>query len=139
MQQGAFVLEQCYEVMYGKDAIGKVQVIPQGLYCRIICRCRGTYEHVLRLFADAQGHRENLGVLIPEADGLLLDRKIPAKRLGSGKLRFYLSSGCGCDGGLFVPICPEEPFLYISRLKTAFLESEQGKIGIRIKEHPEAG
>ena len=132
-------MERCYEVMYGNDAIGKVQVIPQGLYCRIICRCRGTYEQVLRLFADAQGHRENLGVLIPEGDGLLLDRKIPAKRLGTGNLRFYLSSGCGCDGGHFVPICPEEPFLYISRLKTAFLESEQGKVGIRIKEHPEAG
>ena len=97
-------MEQCYEVMYGNDVIGKVQVIPQGLYCQIICRCRGTYEQVLRLFAEEQGHRENLGVLIPEADGLLLDRKIPAKRLSSGKLRFYLSSACGCDGGHFVPI-----------------------------------
>ena len=131
-------MERCYEVMYGNDAIGKVQVIPQGLYCRIICRCRGTHEQVLRLFADAQGHRENLGVLIPEGDGLVLDRKIPIKRLGGEKLRFYLSSGCGCDGSHFVPICPEEPFLYISRLKTAFLESEQGRVGIRIKEHPEA-
>ena len=131
-------MEQCYEVTYGNDAVGKVQVISQGLYCRIICRCRGSYAQVLRLFADEQGNRDNLGVLIPEGEGLLLDKKIPAKRLGSGNLRFYLSSG-GCDGGRFVPICPEEPFLYISRLKNAFLESEQGKIGIRIKEHPEAG
>jgi len=49
-----------------------------------------------------------------------------------------LSAGAGELNGKFVPICPEEPFLYIDRLKTAFLESEQGKIGIRIQQHPEA-
>ena len=124
--------------MLGKESVGKVQLLQQGLYCRVICHCQASAEEVYRLYAEVDGRRENIGIPVPEGDGLVLDRKIPAKRLGEGTIRFFLSSGNGCEGSAFVPICPEEPFLYISRLKTAFLESEQGKVGIRIENHPEA-
>ena len=126
-----------FEVYQGNRIAGKVQLIPQGLYVRVICRCRIEGEQVYRLFAVSGDHRENLGVPVPEGDGFLLDKRIPAKRLAEG-VRFLLSAGAGELNGKFVPICPEEPFLYIDRLKTAFLESEQGKIGIRIQQHPEA-
>ncbi len=126
-----------FEVYQGNRIAGKVQLIPQGLYVRVICRCRIEGGQVYRLFAVSGDHRENLGVPVPEGDGFLLDKRIPAKRLAEG-VRFLLSAGAGELNGKFVPICPEEPFLYIDRLKTAFLESEQGKIGIRIQQHPEA-
>ena len=131
-------MDGIYEVYLGKEAAGKVEVRQQGLYCRILCRCRIPGEQVYRLFAVSGDHRENLGVVVPEEDGFVLDKKIPAKRLGNGPLRFILSTGAGSLKGKFIPICPEEPFAYIDRLKNAFLESENGKIGIRIKEHPEA-
>ena len=131
-------MEGNYEVLYGKEAVGKVQLLRQGLYCRIICRCRLSGDQVCRLYAVSDGRQENLGVLVPDGDGFLLDRKIPAKRIGEGTLRFVLSSGGGLPAGTFVPITPEEPFAYIERLKDAFLQSEHGKIGIRIKESPEA-
>jgi len=130
-------LDGFFEVYQGNRIAGKVQLIPQGLYVRVICRCRIEGEQVYRLFAVSGDHRENLGVPVPEGDGFLLDKRIPAKRLAEG-VRFLLSAGAGELNGKFVPICPEEPFLYIDRLKTAFLESEQGKIGIRIQQHPEA-
>lgn len=129
-------MEGVFEVRQGSRVAGKIQVIPQGLYVRIICRCRIEGQQVYRLFAVSGNHRENLGVPVPEGDGFLLDKRIPAKRLGDG-VRFVLSAGAGALKGEFVPICPEEPFLYIDRLKSAFLETQQGKVGIRIEETPE--
>lgn len=131
-------LEEQYEVDFAGRTAGKVQLLRQGLYVRIICRCTVPGDQVLRLFAQWGDRKENLGVVVPDGDGFLLDKKIPAKRLGEGRLKFVLSSGSGPRPGKFVPICPEEPFLYIDRLKDAFLQSECGKIGIRTEEHPEA-
>jgi len=130
-------LDDQFEVHYGNRAVGKVQLLRQGLYMRVICRCTVPGDQVLRLYAVWGDRRENLGVVVPDGDGFLLDKKIPAKRIGNGTVKFVLSSGGGTRQGKFVPICPEEPFLYIDRLKNAFLQSEHGKIGIRTEEYPE--
>ena len=130
-------MEECYEVYLENRPVGKVQLSRQGLYCRVICRCQLPDCHVYRLYIISHDKKENLGVVVPEGDGFLLDKKIPLKRLGADDLRFVLSSGLDSHSGKFVPICPEEPFLYIDRLKNAFLESENGKLGIRIQKHPE--
>ena len=138
MYQGGFHMDEQYEVFLSSKPVGKVQLIRQGLYCRVICRCLLPNDGVYRLYVQRDSGRENLGVVIPEGDGSFLDKRIPAKRIGEGKLHFVLSSGAASVSGTFYPISPEEPFLYIDRLKNAFLESENGKVGIRIKEHPEA-
>lgn len=131
-------MENCYEVYFGSELAGKVQLLRQGLYYRVICRCRISGDQVYRLYAVLKDKRENLGVLVPEGDSFFLDKKIPVKRIGEGIPRFSVSSGEVSQRGKFVPICPEEPFLYIDRLKNAFLQSEHGKIGIRTEEKPEA-
>lgn len=131
-------MEGFYEVTVGRDSVGKVQLIREGLYYRVICRCVIPGEQVYRLYAVMGNRRENLGVLIPERDGMLLNRKIPAKKLPSDALQFIVSSGAVHQDEIFIPISPEEPFLYIERLKNSFLDSEHGKIGIRIKKSPEA-
>ena len=132
-------METCYEVRFGNKAVGKVQLLREGLYVRIICRCVMPDDEIYRLFIVQGDKRESLGVLVPEGDGLILNKRIPAKRFSDGDSAFVVSTGAGSSTGEFIPICPEEPFLYIHRLKTAFLESENGKIGIRIQKNPEAG
>ena len=138
MLQGVLYLENCYEVHLGREAAGKVQLLRQGLYYRVICRCSIPGEQICRLFAIVGDRRENIGVMVPEGDGFVLDKQIPAKRLEGEPLRFTISSGATQCAGEFVPISPEEPFLYIDRLKTAFLSSEHGKIGIIAEKRPEA-
>lgn len=130
-------MEEYYEVSDGNAVVGKVQLIRDGLYYRIICRCQLSGDQVRRLYAVLESRRENIGVLIPEGDGFVLERKIPAKKLSGSNLQFSLSAGGHKIEGKVVPVCPEEPFLYIDRLKNAFLESENGKINIRIEEAPE--
>ena len=132
-------METCYEVQFGNETVGKVQLRREGLYLRITCRCVVPGKEIYRLFVQQGNTRESLGVLVPEGDGLVLNKRIPAKRFAEGIPTFLVSSGSGSRTGEFVPIWPEEPFLYIHRLKTAFLESEYGKVGIRIEKNPEAG
>ena len=130
-------MEDFYEVQDGNAVVGKVQLIRQGLYYRVICRCYLLDNLVRRLYVVHDGSRENLGVLVPEGDGIVLDRKIPAKKLQHDALRFILSTGGNKMEGKIIPVSPEEPFLYIDRLQNAFLETENGKVSIRLAETPE--
>lgn len=124
-----------YGVYFGRELVGKAQLLRQGLYYRIICRCRIASEMVCRLMVTCGEHRENLGVVVPVEEGFGLDTRIPAKRLGEGSLEFVLVPKHEVSAGTFVPIYPEEPFAYISRLKEAYLSRKEGQLGIVIKEN----
>lgn len=124
-------MEGNYEVYFGGQPSGKVQVLRQGLYYRFICRCQLTGDVICRLWVYCGDKHENLGVVVPTGDGFGLDTKIPAKRLGEGELRFTLGPKHE-QAGTFVPIYPEEPFAYIERLKDAFLVRKNGQVGVMI-------
>ena len=126
-------MEGNYTVCFGQQPVGKIQVLRQGLYYRFICHCKLTGDVVCRLTVRCGDAQEKLGVLIPMGDGFGLDKKIPAKRLGEGKMEFYLGPNHDQVMGKFVPIYPEEPFSYIERLKDAFLANHNGQVGIIIK------
>ena len=129
-------MEGLYEVTCGKTVVGKVQLVQQGLYYHVTCRCHLPDEQVYRLYTVQDGCRENIGVVIPEGDGGALNKKIPAKKLTPQNLCFILSAGETSVSGKFVPVSPEEPFLYIDRLKTAFLQSDHGKSELIFKKTP---
>ena len=150
-------MEMEYEVYLENHIAGKVQLTKQGLYYRVLCHCSLPQNVVYRLYGICGEMQENIGVLMPDGDGFLLDRKIPAKRL-TGCTKFLLSDGSepekevtaepesepeaeitddtGSDTGTFVPIHPEEPFAYLHKLESAFYEEQNGQIGARIQENP---
>lgn len=88
---------------------------------------------MVRLILTCGNVRENLGILIPEGECFHLETQIPGKRIGMGEMSFSLEPKQERVSGTFIPICPEEPFAYLSRLKEAFLENREGQIGIRIR------
>ena len=123
-----------YELCLGKDPVGKVQVLRQGLYYRFICRCKLTGEVVYRLTVRCGETTENLGVMVGTGDGFGLDKKVPVSRLGEGEMSFLLLPKSDRLNGTFVPIHPDEPFAYITRLQDAFFARQGGQAGIVIKE-----
>lgn len=125
-------MEGDYGVYFGNQLAGKVQVLRQGLYYRFICRCQLTGDVICRLTVSCGTNRESLGVVIPMGGGFGLDTKLPVKKLGEGKMEFILVPKHEIRTGKFVPISPEEPFSYISRLKESFLERSGGQVGITI-------
>lgn len=127
-----------YAVIFGEKSIGKAHVTRQGLYYRILCRCRLTGDVLCRLEARCADRCVNLGILVPEGDGFGLETRIPVSRLGEGEMKFcVLPRHEPAEERTFAPIYPEEPFAYLSRLKDAFLEIREGQKGASIpKENP---
>ena len=125
-------MEGTYGVYFGKQLMGKVQVLRQGLYYRFICRCRITGDVICRLKLICQGKQENLGVVVPMDGGFGLDTRLPVKRLGEGEPEFVLLPKCAPGEGQFVPVYPDEPFAYLEKLKDAYLVKKEGQIGVMI-------
>lgn len=127
-------MEGYYEVTFGQETVGKVQVVREGLYYRFVCRCRLKGDTISKLVIRCGNQCENLGVLIPAEEGFILEKKHPVKKFGDGEPFFYLAPRHDCVQGKFVPIYPEEPFGYIAKLNEAFLASHNGQTGALLKE-----
>ena len=82
-----------------------------------------------RLCVSLNDRREYLGILVPVDGGFGLDTSVPIKKLGQGTPSFSLVPKTAALEGTFVPIVPEEPFAYLSRLKNAFLAKKEGQVG----------
>lgn len=123
-----------YDILLGQDPVGKAEVCIEGLYYRFRCRCELSGQVMYRLVVLCGGKQENLGVLIPVGDSFGLETKLAVKRLGKGKLEFRLLPKHTHLDGRFVPLTPDEPFSYISRVRTAYLARKDGKIGVVIQE-----
>ncbi len=125
-----------YPVMLGKERVGTVDVTKSGLYARFSCRCKLSGEVICALEMRCGAQTEKLGILVPEGKHFALDTKVPLKRIGAGEMVFRIVPRHSERSGQFVPIYPDEPFAYISRLKDAFLERRDGIVGARIPQEP---
>ena len=127
-----------YQVTLAGENVGRVQAEKQGLYYHVVCRCRLSGDVVYRLECSAGEKKANLGVLVPMDAGFGVDTRFPVSRVGEGRLSFsLLPKHDPLRGRCFVPLCPEEPFGYLERLKDAFLETRDGQMGASIPALPE--
>lgn len=130
-------MEHSYSVtVQGKQA-GKVLVRRQGLYYHFSCMCRLQQNAMYRLMVHCGSTRESLGILVPQDGSFTLNTRLPVKRIGEGEMSFTLVPRRSEKTTVFVPICPEEPFAYISRLKSSFLVYQDGQPGICIEKKQE--
>ena len=123
-----------YEIRMGNNVVGRATVEKQGLYYRFFCRCKITGEGMRRIVVSCGEIREDLGICIPMGDGFGLEKKVPCKRFGAQTPDFQLLPKYPGMRGKFVPVYPDEPFAYMSRLKEAFLDVRDGQQGIVITE-----
>lgn len=122
-----------YEISQGT---GTVTVEKQGLYYHFSCRCRLSGEVMHRLVVTTDAGRVDLGVCVPMEGQFGIERKVPCKRFGKDPSFQLLPKHEGMQGR-FVPIYPDEPFAYMTKLKDAFLATLDGQVGVVIKD--EAG
>lgn len=134
LQQGVICLVGTYDICLGTSAVGRASVEKQGLYYRFSCRCNLTGATMQRVMVACGENKVDLGICVPMGDCFGLDKRVPCKQLGEGKPEFFLTPRPGHRNGKFVPVYPEEPFAYMSRLKGAFLEIRNGQMGIVLGE-----
>ncbi len=126
-------MESWYPVQMGSNAVGKVRMVRRGLYYSIHCRCRIGGDVMCRLMVCCGDKREDLGVVVPMDGGFGLDMNVPVKRLGEGTASFFLMPKHTPEDGTIIPVYPEEPFRYISRIKDAYLVKRDNQTCICIK------
>ena len=105
-----------YQVMLGNKAVGHARIGREGLYYRIRCRCSLSGETVCRLLVRCGTREENLGILVPKDGEFTLDTRIPVKRIGEGTIAFFVMPRNRTPEIRFIPLIPEEPFRYLTRL-----------------------
>ena len=127
-------MEHIFQIRMGDKSVGTADVQQEGLYYRIRCRCNISKAEPCRVLVRCGQQEESLGILVPMGEDFCLDTRIPMKKLGGGQLSFLVAPKRQMDEGIFVPLSPEEPFRYIARLKDAYLDRKNGKIGVIIKE-----
>ncbi len=123
-------MEGTYEVAFGTETIGTVRVSRQGLYYRFESRCEECGGQMMQLQMNQGKQWTVLGLLIPKQNRLVLDTKIPAKRLEEGSARFRLIPRHASLPDTFVPLHPQEPFQWLRQLEGARLEKRGGEVGL---------
>lgn len=123
-----------YEVYGGDESVGTACVNLEGLYYHVQIRCELSGNMMHKAVVRCNGHLEDLGILVPENGVFIMNTRIPMKKIGEGELYFRVIPRHKPLQGTFVPLAPEEPFTYLTRLKDAFLANQNGEIGIFIKQ-----
>ena len=123
-------MEAYYEVTLNGTPCGKVSVHRQGLYYRFSCKCVLDKNDIYRLILSCGDFQKSLGVLAPYETGFEIVTRIPVKQIREGDWLFHVIPKHTISAENFVPIHPEEPFAYLSRLKDSFLIYQDGQPGI---------
>ena len=117
-------MEGNYAVTLDGQTVGTVELKREGLYYRILCRCRVADNRVHRLYADG----EKIGVPVPKNGVLILETKVAASRLKSG-CAFSLDE----NRGQFIPIRPGEAFSHLDKLHMGRLAFRDGDPGLLLQ------
>lgn len=126
-------MNDSYDVFLSGQTAGKARVRKEGLYLCISCRCQLSGEVVYQLEVEGEGQWLKLGIPVPADGEFILETRIPRKRLPEGEFRFRLTPRHTEKSGIFIPISPEEPFRYLTRLQNAVMEIRDGKKGILLR------
>lgn len=126
-------MEGNYPIYRAGKIVGQARITGEGLYYRIRCRCSRSWDVVSRIYVTSGEKTESLGIPVPEGEEFLLDTRLPRKKLGTERPRFAVQSDRVEPDEMFVPICPEEPFAYLSRLRNAYAAKRDGQIGVVIR------
>lgn len=118
-----------YSITLDGNDIGKVNVIPQGLYYDIRCTCK-MQDGVLRIAANCGNRTENIGVCIPKEGKMVIHTRIPQKRL-SGLIGFSANQKMR---EVWVPIKCGEPFPALYKIGEAKFAYQHGVPGLLVAE-----
>ena len=153
-------MAETYDITYEGAPVGAARMEKLGLYYVFSCRCRLPKEGLYRIHAISGDTREDLGICIPMDGAFGMDKKIPTKRLGDGRLTFELvpkdwkpweivpesepvpqmeeteeeTVQNESDEEVFVPVSEEEPFEHLDKLEDARMEMRDDQVGIVIQE-----
>ena len=73
-----------------------------------------------------------MGILVPENDAFVLEKRIPARVINDGDLSFSVLTLNRDRPGFFYPVNDDLPFLHIEQLGKCVLKIMDGEAGVFI-------
>lgn len=127
-------MKESRDLVMAGEKLGTVTFWQEGLYMHFSCRCRLSGEVMFHLMAQCADGVCCLGLLCP-MDGVYgLEKRIPMKQLGQGRLEFSLRPRHAPVGGRFVPMRCDEPFAFLDQIAQARYAVRDGQRGLVLPE-----
>ena len=123
-------MDGTWNVYVEERTVGACRLWREGLYICISCRCERAGEGICRLELRCGEETVDLGVLVPTDGGFGLDRKLSARSIPSGELRFYLKIPGRQVKEKFIPVREGEAFPCLSKLTDARFGEREGQVGV---------
>ena len=119
---------------WGDRIVGSATLRPWGLYYEVCCQCEKIEQDLVELIGQGVAFQENFGLLLPAGEKLHLKTQIPAKRIPTEDIHFFLRPRQNAREDL-VPIEKEKPFAYLQCLDRAYFvrQGENAMVGFRKK------
>jgi hypothetical protein len=116
-----------YDVDLDGVHIGKITLVPAGLYYDIRCWCR-PQGGLIRVVANCGDGQENIGLCVPQDGGMVIHTKIPQKRLQTIKSFAAITE----TKDEWVPIEEGKPIGCMDRIRFAKFAVRNGRPGLLI-------
>ena len=122
-------MDMSYRIYRDKRVVGNAELIPDGLYYQVHCRCKGEAGAVVRIVAWCDAGRENIGICLPNGDWMEIRTRIARKKLQN--IKFFEAATSANDGHWF-PLAVGEPISCLNAVIRARLEERDGRSGLVI-------
>lgn len=119
-----------YPLLHNGIEVGKVSIVQEGLYYRIVCVCNREYLCDCCVTVKTGNTSIHLGKCSKDLNGYVLRRFMPTKMLGKGELVFNISNRGEKN---FVKLEPSKPFPDIALLPYGRFAPERSGIVIEDK------
>lgn len=123
-----------YPIFMAGEESGRAVVTQEGMFWRIRCRCNLSADIPCTVQARWGEKIIDLGLCAKEGDSIGLTARLNRKTVPAGKPVFCIAVKHRQSLESFIPICPQEPFAYIAKLKYAYLVNKAGKLGIAVRD-----
>lgn len=119
-----------YDILMDSQVVGQADVKKEGLYYRIVCRCKPLSEGIHRVRVENGEISRDLGICVPTGDDFSLTTRVPVKYLPGDKLTFQLIPKDAPQK--VVPVAQDQPFAYLDMLESATLRENRDQAEILI-------
>lgn len=119
-----------YDIFFHNTVVGKATIGLDGLYCCISCSCKLDYRQIYRLELCINNNKHKLGILVPDKDMFVLEKRIPIRLVKEGTLSFNVVTQKEEGQLLFCPVKDDLPFPHVERLEQCVMKIKNGDIGV---------
>lgn len=119
-----------YPIHDGQTQVGKAEVSKEGMYWRIECCCVPLSGKPEKILLHTQVHTIQLGLCVPDTNGMRILKRIPNRQLLDEHLTFVVDH----KKDETVRFVKGQPFVDIHRLRNARLQIRDGDYFVVISE-----